>query len=147
MPPPRALHTIARPSPAHRRLRAIAPPSPRPSWPPPPMPAPGTAIAASSHRQGPLRPPHAAPSSPTGPAVCAPPSQPYATAAAPPLTPSASMRRAPPSRLRRAWAAQLAPSQQRAIAGSHPNVVISPASQRRSIYASTAAPDVPDEHS
>ena len=37
---------------------------------------------------------------------------------------------------------QLALSQQRGIAGSHPDVVISPASQRRSSYASMAAPDI-----
>ena len=43
-------------------------------------------------------------------------------------------------------AMQLALSQ-RDTAGSHPNVVISPASQQRSSYASTAAPDVQaDQH-
>ena len=42
-------------------------------------------------------------------------------------------------------AVQLALSQQRGIAGSHPDVVISPASQQRSSCASTAAPDVQAE--
>ena len=42
-------------------------------------------------------------------------------------------------------AVQLALSQ-RGTAGSHPDVVISPASQRRSSCASTAAPDVQAEH-
>ena len=41
-------------------------------------------------------------------------------------------------------AVQLAVSQ-RGTAGSHPNVVISPASQRRNSYTSTAAPDVQAE--
>ena len=43
-------------------------------------------------------------------------------------------------------AVQLALSQQRGIAGSHTDVVISPASQRHSSCASTAAPDAPVEH-
>ena len=34
---------------------------------------------------------------------------------------------------------------QTGTAGSHPDVVISPASQRRSSYASTAAPDIQAE--
>ena len=42
-------------------------------------------------------------------------------------------------------AVQLALSQ-RGTAGSHPDVVISPASQQRSSCASTAAPDVAAEH-
>jgi hypothetical protein len=43
-------------------------------------------------------------------------------------------------------AVQLALSQQRGTAGSHPDVVISPASQRSISCASTAAPDVQAEH-
>ena len=43
-------------------------------------------------------------------------------------------------------AMQLALSQQRGISGSHSDVVISPASQRRSSCASTVVPDAPAEH-
>ena len=43
-------------------------------------------------------------------------------------------------------AVQLVLSQQRAIAGSQPDVVISLASQRHRSCASTAAPDIPSDY-